>query len=473
MPDSLKLSGIGDFDMVFSSLIFLFIFLPVVIIINYLLPQKFRNAFLLIANLIFYAWGEPVYVLLMFASILVNYVCALLLDKTVSNKRRKLILTVNIVLNLGALGFFKYTSLALDTLRIIPAFSTLPVAKIVLPIGISFYTFQAMSYVIDVYRRSCRSTKNFVDFAAYISLFPQLIAGPIVRYCDVERKMRDRHVTLEMFSNGVKLFIIGLCKKILLANQFGKIWDTVFADTALFGTGGAWIGAFAYTLQIYFDFAGYSDMARGLGKMLGFDFCINFSYPYISRSITEFWRRWHISLSTWFRDYVYIPLGGNRVSVLRHAINILIVWALTGLWHGAGWNFVAWGVYYGVLLLLEKFVWGKALSRIPKVIRHIYTLVIVIIGWIFFAAPTFTDAFNYLSYMFTFRLGSIGQLVPWLGTFVVGIIGCTPLMAALWGMMRMKRKWNFAEALLCIIGFILCVASLVTETYNPFLYFRF
>ncbi len=473
MPDSLKLSGIGDFDMVFSSLIFLFIFLPVVIIINYLLPPKCRNAFLLMANLIFYAWGEPVYVLLMLASIFVNYMCAFLLDKTVSNKRRKLILIINIILNLGALGFFKYTSLVLDTLRIIPALSSLPAAKIVLPIGISFYTFQAMSYVIDVYWRSCRSTKNFVDFAAYISLFPQLIAGPIVRYCDVERKMRDRHVTAEMFSNGVKLFVIGLCKKILLANQFGKIWDTVFADTAFFGSVGAWIGAFAYTLQIYFDFAGYSDMARGLGKMLGFDFCINFSYPYISRSITEFWRRWHISLSTWFRDYVYIPLGGNRVSVLRHAFNILIVWALTGLWHGAGWNFVAWGVYYGILLLLEKFVWGKALAGIPKVIRHIYTLVIVIIGWIFFAAPTFTDAFNYLGYMFTYHSGSIGQLVPWLCTFAVGIIACTPLMAALWGMMRMKRKWTFAETLLCIIGFTLCVASLVTETYNPFLYFRF
>ena len=459
--------------MVFSSLIFLFIFLPVVVAINYLLPPKWRNSFLLIANLIFYAWGEPIYVLLMIASIFVNYICAHIMDKTVSRRKRKILLVVNIILNLGALGFFKYTSLVLDTLRVIPALSNLPAARIVLPIGISFYTFQAMSYVIDVYRRSCRSTKSFVDFAAYISLFPQLIAGPIVRYSDVERSVRDRHVTPEMFSNGIRLFIIGLCKKVLLANQFGKIWDTVFADTALFGTWGAWIGAFAYTLQIYFDFAGYSDMARGLGKMLGFDFCINFSYPYISRSITEFWRRWHISLSSWFRDYVYIPLGGNRVSVLRHALNILIVWALTGLWHGAGWNFVAWGVYYGILLLLEKFVWGKTLNKIPKILRHIYTLVIVIVGWIFFASPSFSQAFAYLGYMFTPHSGNISTLAPWLLTFVVGIVSCTPLFAAGWGWLKIKRKDSFLGAFLCIAGFILCVASLITETYNPFLYFRF
>ena len=459
--------------MVFSSLVFLFVFLPVVVFVNFLLPQKYRNLFLLFANLFFYAWGEPVYVLLMLSSIIVNYICAVWVDKTSAYKKRKAILIVNIVLNLGALCFFKYTSLILDTLRIIPAFSTLPAAKIVLPIGISFYTFQAMSYVIDVYWRSCRSTKSFVDFAAYISLFPQLIAGPIVRYTDVERKMRDRHVSIEMFSNGIKLFIIGLCKKVLLANQFGSIWDMISAHTASYGIIGAWVGAFAYTLQIYFDFAGYSDMARGLGKMLGFDFCINFSYPYISRSITEFWRRWHISLSTWFRDYVYIPLGGNRVSPVRHAVNILIVWALTGLWHGAGWNFVAWGVYYGVLLLLEKFVWGKRLSKMPKVFCHVYTLFIVIVGWVFFAAPSFSDAFRYLGYMFVPSGGNAMGLVPWCLTFAIGIVSCTPLFAALWGMLKIKYKVHVFEAILCMIGFVLCVASLITETYNPFLYFRF
>lgn len=459
--------------MVFSSLVFLFVFLPVVLVVNFLLPQKYRNAFLLIANLFFYAFGEPVYVLLMLASILVNYLCALWVDKTVSYSKRKAILAVNVILNIGALCYFKYTVLLLDTLRLIPALSNLPAANIVLPIGISFYTFQAMSYVIDVYRRDTRSTKSFIDFGAYISLFPQLIAGPIVRYSDVERKIRERHVSIEMFSNGIRLFIIGLLKKVLLANQFGIIWDTVSGDVSAFGTLGAWVGAIGYTLQIYFDFAGYSDMARGLGKMLGFDFCINFSYPYISRSITEFWRRWHISLSTWFKDYVYIPLGGNRVSKSRHALNILVVWTLTGLWHGAGWNFVAWGLYYGLLLLGEKMLYGKLLSRMPKTVQHIYTLVIVMVGWIFFASPGFSEAFEYIRVMFGFVPGSAASLAAWIPTIIIGIISCTPLFAAVWGTLRIKHRMTLAEAIMCTAGFILCMASLITETYNPFLYFRF
>ncbi len=459
--------------MVFSSLVFLFAFLPVVIIINFLLPQKYRNFFLLIANLIFYAFGEPVYVLLMLASIIVNYIAAIIVDRVVSYNARKCVLILDIIFNIGALCFFKYTTMILSSLRVIPALSDIPAFKVVLPIGISFYTFQAMSYVIDVYRRDCRSTKSFVDFGAYISLFPQLIAGPIVRYSDVERKMRDRHVSAVMFGNGVKLFVIGLSKKVLLANQFGMVWDTVSQDAAAFGTIGAWIGAFAYTLQIYFDFAGYSDMARGLGKMLGFDFCINFSYPYISRSITEFWRRWHISLSTWFKDYVYIPLGGNRVSKGRHAFNILVVWALTGLWHGAAWSFVAWGVYYGVLLLAEKMLYGKSLAKMPKVLCHIYTLLVVVIGWIFFASPTFAQAFDYLRVMFVPVCGSVGTFAPWILTFVIGIVSCTPLVTAAWGTLKLKYKLNAAEIFLCILGFVLCLSSLVTETYNPFLYFRF
>ncbi len=460
--------------MVFSSLIFIFIFLPVVMIINGLLPKKFRNLFLLIANLLFYAYGEPVYVLLMIASIAVNYFCALWIEKSMSDRVRKAIMILNVIVNLGSLGFFKYTTMIFDTLRVIPVLSTLPAADIVLPIGISFYTFQAMSYVIDVYRGSCRSTHSFVDFAAYISLFPQLIAGPIVRYSDVERKIRDRRVSVEMFSNGIKLFVIGLCKKVLLANQFGMVWDTVSADVEAFGMAGAWVGAVAYTLQIYFDFGGYSDMARGLGKMLGFDFCINFSYPYISRSITEFWRRWHISLSSWFKDYVYIPLGGNRVKPLRHAINILIVWSLTGLWHGAAWNFVVWGLYYGILLLMEKFVYGKHLLRTPKVINHIYTLLVVIIGWIFFASSDFASAFSYIGCMFSFKFADITSLAGWIPTFVSGIVASTPLMAAAFGILHIKKKKSHViEAILCMVGFILCIASLVTESYNPFLYFRF
>jgi alginate O-acetyltransferase complex protein AlgI len=459
--------------MVFSSHIFLLMFLPAVVIINFILPPKFRNIFLLAANLIFYAYGEPVYVLLMLASIWVNYAGALYIDKTSSYRKRKAMLVLNVILNIGALCFFKYTVLLMDTLRIIPALKDLPAFNIVLPIGISFYTFQAMSYVIDVYRGDCRSSKSFVEFAAYISLFPQLIAGPIVRYTDVERKLRERHVSYVMFSNGVKLFIIGLCKKVLLANQFGMVWEEVSQSVGSFGTIGAWVGAFAYTLQIYFDFAGYSDMARGLGKMLGFDFCINFSYPYISRSITEFWRRWHISLSTWFKDYVYIPLGGNRKGILRQILNILIVWALTGLWHGAGWNFVAWGVYYGVLLILEKLVYGKLLSKMPKTLCHVYTLLIVVVGWIFFASPTFADAFCYLKAMVTLNSASAVSLMPHFTTFAIGIVAATPLGAAIWGTLRVKCKTGFAEIILCIIGFVLCMASLITESYNPFLYFRF
>lgn len=461
--------------MVFSSLIFLFLFLPFVLVVNFILPKKLRNGFLLLANLFFYAWGEPVYVLLMLASILVNYLGALLIDKCAEDSlgKRKLILVLTIIANMGALGFFKYTSLILDTLRLIPAFGSLPMVKITLPIGISFYTFQAVSYVIDVYRKDCPATKNFVDFAAYISLFSQLIAGPIVRYIDVAKQIKHRYVTLEMFSNGVKLFIIGLAKKVLLANQFGKVWDMIFADTAAYGTIGAWVGALAYTLQIYFDFAGYSDMARGLGKMFGFDFCINFNYPYISRSITEFWRRWHISLSTWFKDYIYIPLGGNRTTKLRQAFNILVVWSLTGLWHGAGWNFVAWGLYYGLLLLAEKMLYGNLLKKLPGFIGHIYTLVIVIIGWIFFASPTFGQAFDYIKSMFTLSSGSWAYLIPWSMTFGVGIVSATPLGVTLWSKLRAKANVAWLEVILAVAGFVLCLASLITDSYNPFLYFRF
>ncbi len=459
--------------MVFSSLVFLFLFLPFVIISNYWLPPKNRNAFLFAANLIFYAWGEPVYVLLMLLSIVLNYVFGILLDNVAPTGKRKLILTLSIIFNLGMLCFFKYTMMFLDTLRIIPALKNLPFVKIALPIGISFYTFQAMSYVIDVYRRDSKSTVSFIDFGAYISLFPQLIAGPIVRYSDVERQLKKRRVSFEMFSNGIKLFVVGLSKKVLLANQFGLLWDTVSQNTAQYGAIGAWIGAFSYALQIYFDFGGYSDMARGLGKMLGFDFCINFSYPYISRNITEFWRRWHISLGTWFKDYLYIPFGGNRVSKGRLVFNILLVWALTGLWHGAGWNFLAWGLYYGVILLGEKMLWGNLLKKLPKAICHVYTLFIVVIGWIFFASQSFGDAFSYIGTMFSLKWTDITVFVPWTITFIVGILACTPLCTAILGTIKIKRKIGFFEVILCALGFVLCLAGLITKGYNPFIYFQF
>ena len=353
--------------MVFSSLPFLFLFLTVVLLVSHILPFRFRNFFLLLANLVFYAYGEPVYVLIMIGSILVNFFAGLLMDKQSTQGRRRAVLVVGIVLNLAALGVFKYAGLFVSTLREIPGLSSLPEVDIALPIGISFYTFQAVSYLIDVYWDDCAASHNLINFASYIS---QLIAGPIVRYKDVNEQLVSRRETPTLFNSGVRLFVVGLAKKVLLANQFGMLWDAMSADPVAAGALGAWAGACAYTLQIYFDFAGYSDMARGLGRMLGFEFCINFNYPYISKSVTEFWRRWHISLSTWFRDYVYIPLGGNRCGKLRQCVNILVVWALTGFWHGAGWNFLFWGFYYGVLLLLEKLLLGKYIRRLPAVFQH-------------------------------------------------------------------------------------------------------
>ena len=454
-------------------MIFLFIFLPVVMIINGLLPKKFRNLFLLIANLLFYAYGEPIYVLLMIASIVINYLCALWIEKSMSDRVRKVIMILNVIINIGALGFFKYTTMILDTLRVIPVLSTLPAADIVLPIGISFYTFQAMSYVIDVYRGSCCAAHSFIDFASYISLFPQLIAGPIVRYSDVERKIRDRRVSVEMFSNGIKLFVIGLCKKVLLANQFGMVWDTVSSDVTAYGMAGAWVGAIGYTLQIYFDFGGYSDMARGLGKMLGFDFCINFSYPYISRSITEFWRRWHISLSTWFKDYVYIPLGGNRVKPLRHAVNILIVWTLTGLWHGAAWNFVAWGVGYGLILLAERFFIGKLLDRIGP-LRYVYTLLVTLVMFTVFSG---TDVLSTLGIMFGGAAWSNAAAVYYLKSYAVilavAAIGSTPVIGTLGRKIECTKAVTVLEPIMVAGLLLLSTAYLEGGSFKPFLYFRF
>ena len=462
--------------MVFSSLPFLFLFLTVVLLVSHILPFRFRNFFLLLANLVFYAYGEPVYVLIMIGSILVNFFAGLLMDKQSTQGRRRAVLVVGIVLNLAALGVFKYAGLFVSTLREIPGLSSLPEVDIALPIGISFYTFQAVSYLIDVYWDDCAASHNLINFASYISLFPQLIAGPIVRYKDVNEQLVSRRETPTFFNSGVRLFVVGLAKKVLLANQFGMLWDAMSADPVAAGALGAWAGACAYTLQIYFDFAGYSDMARGLGRMLGFEFCINFNYPYISKSVTEFWRRWHISLSTWFRDYVYIPLGGNRCGKLRQCVNILVVWALTGFWHGAGWNFLFWGFYYGVLLLLEKLLLGKYIRRLPAVFQHLYAMVIVIIGWVFFASPDLSTALAYLQVMFSFSPGTMGGaslVMPWLGMAVIGVVAATPLAKNLWEKLQGKKAMPLVEGALCLAALLLCTASLVSDSYNPFLYFRF
>ncbi len=468
--------------MLFSSIVFLFSFLPAVMTLYYLLPVRFRNVILLLASLVFYAWGEPVYLFLMLLSILFNYFSGLDIARNLQDKRAaKRSLVFNLIINLAVLGFFKYEGFVLDTLNgILPvhiSYHALP-----LPIGISFYTFQILSYIIDVYRGNVKVQTNLPNFALYVTMFPQLIAGPIVQYADVDEQLASREVSRTKFGEGSMYFIRGLAKKVLLANTSGMI----FTEVSGLAKGNiavmtAWLGAFAYMFQIYFDFSGYSDMAIGLGKMFGFEFNMNFNYPYVSKSITEFWRRWHISLSSWFRDYVYIPLGGNRVSKIKHIRNLLIVWFLTGLWHGAAWNFVAWGLYYGVILIIEKYLLSPVLDRLPDVVRHIYSIVLVVIGWVLFFSSSFGQAADYIRVMF--GAGAHGfadresmylltsNLILWL----ILIFGSTPLVHFRYEHMLRSKKWNttIINSVVYAALFIVCIAYLVTETYNPFLYFRF
>lgn len=468
--------------MLFSSIVFLFTFLPAVMILYYLLPVRFRNVILLLASLVFYAWGEPVYLFLMLLSILFNYFSGLDIARNLQDKRAaKRSLVFNLIINLAVLGFFKYEGFVLDTLNgILPvhiSYHALP-----LPIGISFYTFQILSYIIDVYRGNVKVQTNLPNFALYVTMFPQLIAGPIVQYADVDEQLASREISRTKFGEGSMYFIRGLAKKVLLANTSGMIFTEVSGlakDNIAVMT--AWLGAFAYVFQIYFDFSGYSDMAIGLGKMFGFEFNMNFNYPYVSKSITEFWRRWHISLSSWFRDYVYIPLGGNRVSKIKHIRNLLIVWFLTGLWHGAAWNFVAWGLYYGVILIIEKYLLSPVLDRLPDVVRHIYSIVLVVIGWVLFFSSSFGQAADYIRVMF--GAGAHGfadresmylltsNLILWL----ILIFGSTPLVHFRYEHMLRSKKWNttIINSVVYAALFIVCIAYLVTETYNPFLYFRF
>lgn len=468
--------------MLFSSIVFLFTFLPAVMILYYLLPVRFRNVILLLASLVFYAWGEPVYLFLMLLSILFNYFSGLDIARNLQDKRAaKRSLVFNLIINLAVLGFFKYEGFVLDTLNgILPvhiSYHALP-----LPIGISFYTFQILSYIIDVYRGNVKVQTNLPNFALYVTMFPQLIAGPIVQYADVDEQLASREISRTKFGEGSMYFIRGLAKKVLLANTSGMIFTEVSGlakDNIAVMT--VWLGAFAYMFQIYFDFSGYSDMAIGLGKMFGFEFNMNFNYPYVSKSITEFWRRWHISLSSWFRDYVYIPLGGNRVSKIKHIRNLLIVWFLTGLWHGAAWNFVAWGLYYGVILIIEKYLLSPVLDRLPDVVRHIYSIVLVVIGWVLFFSSSFGQAADYIRVMF--GAGAHGfadresmylltsNLILWL----ILIFGSTPLVHFRYEHMLRSKKWNttIINSVVYAALFIVCIAYLVTETYNPFLYFRF
>ena len=461
--------------MVFSTPIFLFLFLPAVLVLNYIIPKKYiaaKNVVLLIASLFFYAWGEPKNVLLMLLSIAVNYVCGLLLGKFDSDeKKRKVVLWASVVFNLGLLFFFKYFSFVTGGL--------FPVIK--LPIGISFFTFQIMSYTIDVYRRSVEPQKNLVKLALYISLFPQLIAGPIVRYIDVEKQLTYRECTAEKTARGMIRFSMGLAKKVIVSNTVAAICDGIFGSTNTVPAFTAWVGVICYALQIYFDFSGYSDMAIGMGHMLGFDFLENFNYPYVSCSVQEFWRRWHISLSSWFRDYLYIPLGGNRRGKVRTYINLIIVFACTGLWHGASFSFIVWGLWHGLFLVIERLGFKKALDKLPKFIGWIYTMLVVLVGWVFFRADTLPAAMKYLGEMFSFSGGVANGMAQFDNlSFIITVIAivlCTPVYQFLKGKLEKTeggKKAAFVIGAVLATGlFILSVIFLTGSGYNPFIYFRF
>ncbi len=461
----------------FSSLIFIFLYLPLVLGIYYIIPHRCRNAFLLIANLVFYGWGEPVFVLIMAASIVSNYIFGLLIEKYRDNKRlSRTFVVFALVISFALLGIFKYAGFVSDLLRQIPPFSGLPHIDIALPIGISFYTFQAVSYIIDIYRADTKAQRSLINFGTYISFFPQLIAGPIVRYRDIEDMLDNRRENIHQFADGVRLFAIGLSKKVLIANQTGMLFDSLRAENS--GIIGAWVGIIAYAFQIYFDFSGYSDMACGLGKMFGFEFIKNFDYPYISKSITEFWRRWHISLSTWFRDYVYIPLGGNRRSTPRIIFNLFAVWALTGLWHGASLNFVLWGIYYFVLLVLEKYVYGRFLNKLPSALKHVYALFFILIGWVIFYFEDIPSLAGYISRLFTLSDGVIGAaalstIISYIPLLAAAVFASTPAAKSIWLKSRGGKAAAVMETAAAAAALILCTAALVSQSYNPFLYFRF
>ena len=463
--------------MVFSSLEFLFLYFAVSIFIYFISPLKWRNAVLLVVSLIFYGWGEPVYVFLMIGTILIDYVCGYFTDKYKKAGRIKAArcaMIIAIVSNLLLLGFFKYWNFIIDNVNSIFSLS-IKTVEVSLPIGISFYTFQALSYVIDVYREDAKVQKNPVSFGAYVTLFPQLIAGPIVRYQDVDDQLRSRPHNIVMMSSGIRTFICGFAKKVLLANTAGAMWESFRASDTVVGS---WLGIIFFSFQIYFDFSGYSDMAIGLGKMMGFTFRENFYYPYTSKSITEFWRRWHISLGTWFREYVYIPLGGNRRGVFRTYFNIFAVWFLTGLWHGASWNFILWGLYYFVILVVEKAFLLKLLKKAPAVISRIYSLVLILFGWWLFAFDNMKEGFAYLSKMFgsaPLTSGAVNfDALTSVAVIVILVVACTPFPKKLYYKLSEKTaaaKW--VTAALAIAAMFVCTAYLVNSSYNPFLYFRF
>lgn len=485
--------------MLFSSVTFLVYFLPIAILVYYMVPSRFKNAVILVESLFFYSWGEPVYILLMITSIIFNYISGLAISKLQSSKKfTKNVLFFNVFVNLALLGFFKYADFTIDNINAIfgTQFSTL---ELPLPIGISFYTFQAMSYIIDLDRGKVRVQKNLVNFAVYISMFPQLIAGPIVRFKTVEEQLNTRVHSFEMFGNGVVRFTFGLAKKVIIANNMGQIWTAIngkeLSDLSIMNV---WLLAFSFALQIYFDFSGYSDMAIGLGKMFGFTFDENFNYPYMSKSITEFWRRWHISLGTWFKEYLYIPLGGNKKGEMRQIFNILVVWSLTGLWHGASWNFAIWGMYFGIFLVLEKMFILKGMAKlsssfplISEVISRLYTLVVVVISWLIFSITDTNRLIAMLKILlcgYGFNSESTIKLLDNSDIYllssnalilIVAIVAATGLPTAAYLKFVKNREENGAkqmkvyEIIAVLVLFFISFAFVVSSTYNPFLYFRF
>ncbi|MGN0507216.1 MAG: MBOAT family O-acyltransferase [Lachnospiraceae bacterium] len=470
--------------MVFSSIPFLFFFFPTFFLCYFLLPKQCRNYVLLFFSLLFYAWGEPVYVFLMIGVSFSDYLLGRLMQRFDEKPLgRRLCLSASLLVDLAALGFFKYADFLVDTVNHVFG-TSLPLLSLSLPIGISFFVFQSLSYTIDLYRREVTVEKSFPEYLMYVSMFPQLIAGPIVRFQTVREELHHRVIRRDEFFDGGMRFLVGLFKKVLIANQLGLLWESAKQlPSDELGFAMAWLGAAAFTLQLYFDFSAYSDMAIGLGRMLGFHFMENFNYPLAADSVTEFWRRWHISLSTWFRDYVYIPLGGNRCKVGRHLFNIAVVWFLTGLWHGASWNYVLWGVYYGVLLCMEKYVWGRALKKLPAFFRHLYLLVIVIVGFTIFAIEDLGSAVSYLGVMFFTNGVSLGEhLLFYLKNYGTVLLAAVLFAAptAVWLKKKAEKLRGTAAKLVsagvcavCLVLFVVTVSYLVADTYNPFLYFRF
>lgn len=461
--------------MVFSSLLFLFLFLPAVLALYYCAPRRIRNLILFLTSLVFYAWGEPIYIVIMLVSTLTDYGFGILLDRpNLTTWKRKWIVVCSTIINLALLSYFKYADFLIQNVNTLLG-TSIPLTDLPLPIGISFYTFQSMSYIIDVYRGTAKAQRNWIDFGTFVALFPQLVAGPIVKYSTIAEQLHMRTENIKMFAEGVRRFTIGLAKKVLLANNIGLLWETISnsnPDSLTVLT--AWLGIIAFAFQIYFDFSGYSDMAIGLGLMFGFRFNENFNKPYIAQSITDFWRRWHISLGSWFREYVYIPLGGNRRGIIIQMRNILIVWLLTGFWHGASWNFIAWGLYFGVILLMEKWWALQLLLRLPRWTRHVYALVLILVGWVLFAFDEPSTILSYLSAMAGLNEQSLWDSDT-LYYFYTNIILLMILVIASLPMKQWSTKKELSSFHLVWYGFLffLSIAYLVDATFNPFLYFRF